>query len=90
MGASYQASVGELRHGRHVVARLARCWKQDHKVTFITTYVNRFAEGLGPPTHLVLQVTPKAVCVYPVVSGSAADGAVKVDGAQVRTETRTL
>lgn len=90
MPASYQASVGELRHGRHVVARLAGCWKQDARVTFTTTYVNRFAEGLGPPTEIVLQVTPKAVCIFPVVTGTAAEGVVKVDAAKVRTETRTL
>lgn len=90
MSLSYRATVGELKHGRHVVARLLDCTKTDARVTFTVTYVNRFAEGLGPPTEIVLQATPAGVCRYPVISGSAAEGVVKVDPARVIAETRTL
>ncbi len=78
---------GELRHGRRVVARLASFWKQDKKVTFTCDYVNAFAAGLGPPTAIALQVSPKARLVYPVTGGSVEAGAVSVDPMQMRAET---
>jgi len=90
MSLSYRATAGELRHGRHLVARLIGCTKTEARVTFTVTYVNRFAAGLGMPTEVVLQATPTGVCRYPVVSGSAADGAVKIDPVRVIAETRTL
>lgn len=89
MSLSFRGQGGELRHGSRVVARLAWYWKQDRRVTFESSYVNAFAAGLGPPTAIVLPVTPTARRVYPVVSGGIDAGTVHIDLDRATTEMTT-
>jgi len=87
MSLCFTGKGGELRHGRKQLARLATFWKDDKRVTFSTDYVNQFVAGLGPPTEIVLPLTPKAVRIYPVTAGSVESGVVMIDLMQARTET---
>lgn len=77
---------GELRNGSRVVARLATWSKSTAKITFTTEYVNAFAAGLGPPTHIAIPVSRTVLRSYPIVSGALEDGVVKVDLMHVTSE----
>lgn len=87
MALNFKGQGGELRIGKRQLARLQSFWKQERRVTFTTAYVNQFAAGLGPPTAIVLPVTPQAVRIYPVVGGSLNEGVVEIDLDRAQTET---
>jgi len=70
---------GELRNGSRQVARLATWTKDAARIVFTVEYVNAFAAGLGPPTHITIPVSLRVQRTYPIVSGGIEDGVVKVD-----------
>jgi hypothetical protein len=88
---NYDGTEGELRVGTKTLAALTAWQKRDKRITFTVGRVNAFLAGMGtPPTEIVLQMTPKVRRIYPVVSGTHADGVVFVDLMTARTETTTL
>jgi hypothetical protein len=89
MALDLEGTTGELRVGTKRLATLASWQKRDKHITFTTDYVNAFLAGMGQPTEIVLQVTPKTRRIYPIVAGTLAARRVIVDLMTARSE-RTL
>jgi hypothetical protein len=87
MALDIEGTTGELRVGTKRLATLASWQKRDKRITFTTNYVNAFLAGMGQPTEIALQVTPKVRRIYPIVSGGLTDGRVDVDLMTARSET---
>lgn len=84
MALNLKGTSGTLRQGTRTWATVTSWAKKDRRITFTVGRVNAFAQGLGPPTHIALDVRSGRL-VYPIV-GEYGAGAVKVDPVGVVTE----